>query len=249
MDPIRRQRVLFLYYTYTHQTQRVAEAMADVLRERGCEVRQAAIEFTDRRYATRFSRFPLPFLRLVGMLPPQLRRESGEIRVPDEVRDGEYDLVCVGSPTWWLTACMPIRSFLKSPEAGPLLHGRRFTAFVVCRRYWRGSMRTVKRLGTGHGGSWVDGIHFKFLGGQVRSLLSLLSYLGKGEMRERYLGVKIPPTNLQPDHLEAARAFATDLADSLGPPRHVEGRPSLGAESSEDEGAERQPQHVRGNGT
>jgi hypothetical protein len=28
--------------------------------------------------------------------------------------------------------------------------------------------------------------------GQVRSLLSLLSYFGKGENRERYLGVKIP---------------------------------------------------------
>jgi hypothetical protein len=32
-----------------------------------------------------------------------------------------------------------------------------------------------------------------------RSLLSLISYLGTGEYRERYLGVKILPTNLQPE--------------------------------------------------
>jgi hypothetical protein len=49
----------------------------------------------------------------------------------------------------------------------------------------------------------------------VRSLLSLLSYLGSGEYRERYLGVKIPPTNLQEHHLEEARKSADGLASRL----------------------------------
>jgi hypothetical protein len=210
--------VLIVYYTYTRQTQLVAEAMADVLTHQGCEVQQAAIELTDRRYADRFARFPLPFRKLVGMLPAQARHAVGEIRVPDEVSEGEYDLICIGSPTWWLTACLPIRSFLKSPEAGPLLSGKRFTVFVVCRRYWRGSTRTVRKLGRRHGGSYVDGIHFRFAGGQVRSLVALVSYLRTGTMRARLLGVKIPPTNLQPEHIEAARVFARGLADELARP-------------------------------
>ena len=42
-------KVLFVYYTYSQQTLRVVEVMADELRERGCEVRQAKIEFTDPR--------------------------------------------------------------------------------------------------------------------------------------------------------------------------------------------------------
>jgi hypothetical protein len=42
-----------------------------------------------------------------------------------------------------------------------------------------------------------------------------VSHLGSGEYRERYLGVRIPRTNLQPDHLEAARTFAGELADTL----------------------------------
>jgi hypothetical protein len=45
--------------------------------------------------------------------------------------------------------------------------------------------------------------------------LSLLSYLGKGENREKYLGVKIPPTNLQDDDLERARTFASGLEDRV----------------------------------
>jgi menaquinone-dependent protoporphyrinogen IX oxidase len=211
-------RVLLIYYTYSKQTLRVVEAIADVLRERGCEVRQARIEFIDPRYSDRFSRFPLRhvYLDILGMLPAQLRRATGQIRVPDEAREGEYDLVCIGSPTWWLTTCMPIRSFMKSDAAGRLLDGKRFAAFVVCRRYWRNNLKTVRTLGTKQRGEYVNGIHFTFAGGQVRSLLSLISYLGKGEKPKRYLGVRIPLANLKPGYLDEARAFANELADRLG---------------------------------
>ena len=70
-------------------------------------------------------------------------------------------------------------------------------------------------LGKAQGGKYIDGVHFTYEGGQIRSLLSLLSYFGKGEMRERCLGIKIPPTNLQPGYEEQARAFASKLADGL----------------------------------
>jgi hypothetical protein len=175
-------------------------------------------EFTDERWAERFTRFPLrhAFLDVVGMLPAQLRRATGAIRIPHEAQEGDYDLVCVGSPTWWLRTSVPVRSFLVSDAAGRVLDGKRFAAFVVCRRYWSFNLKAVRKLGTQQGGEWVDGIHFSFAGGQVRSLLSLLSYFGKGENRERYLGVKIPPTNLKPDYLGQAQAFANRLADSLG---------------------------------
>jgi hypothetical protein len=49
----------------------------------------------------------------------------------------------------------------------------------------------------------------------VRSLLSLISYLGSGEYRDRYLGVKIPRTNVRDEQLGAARTFANVLADRL----------------------------------
>ncbi len=70
-------------------------------------------------------------------------------------------------------------------------------------------------MGTKLGGSYSDGIHFRYQGGQARSLLSLISYLGSGEYKPRFLGVKIPPTNLQAYHLDEARAFAGRMADRL----------------------------------
>lgn len=210
-------RVLFVYFTYTQQAFRVVEAMTEVLRERSCDVDQAKIEFTDKRWAERFTRFPFrhAYLDVLGMLPAQARNATGEIEVPAEAREGDYDLLCIGSPTWFFRPSVPIRSYLKSEAAGRILGGKRFTGFVVCRRYWNTNLKSVKKMGTKQGGEFVDGIHFTYEGGQVRSLLSLLSYFGKGENRERYLGVKIPPTNLKPDFTEQAHAFANQLADDL----------------------------------
>jgi menaquinone-dependent protoporphyrinogen IX oxidase len=210
-------RVLFVYFTYTQQSQKIVEAMAEVLRGRGCDVHSAAIELTDSRYAERFTRFPLRhvYRDLFGMVPAQMRAATGEIRIPDEASDGDYDLVIIGSPTWWLRTSVPIRSYLKSAAAGRILKGKRFAAFVVCRRYWGFNLKTVEKLGTERGGEYVDGTHWSFAGGQIKSLLSLISYLGKGENRERYLGVKIPVTNLQAGDLAGARTFAGGLADRL----------------------------------
>ena len=232
MNATTKPKVLLVYYTYTQQSRLVVEAMADVLRARGCEVRQAAIELTDKRWAERFSRFPLrhAIFDVLGMAPAQIRGATGEIAIPDEARKGDYDLICIGSPTWFFRQSVPIRSYLKSEEAGRILNGKRFTAFVVCRRYWNTNLKSVKKVGTKLGGEYVDGIHFTFEGRQIRSLMSLLSYFGKGENRERYLGVKIPPSMLKPDYVEQAQAFANELADSLEPSaQRGEGPSSLGA--------------------
>jgi hypothetical protein len=210
-------RVLFVYFTYTNQTGKIVEAMSEALRERGCEVTHARIDLTDARYTARFHEFPMPhpFRELIGMIPAELRRATGEISIPQEAQEGAYDLVCIGSPTWWLSTSVPIRSYLESDAAGPVLDGTAYATFVVCRRYFGHNLRTVKKLATKRGGRYLDSIHFAYQGGQIRSLLSLVSYLGSGEYRDRYLGVSIPPTNLQDQQLQTARVFAGGLLDRL----------------------------------
>ena len=136
---------------------------------------------------------PHPFRELVGMIPAESpRRRPAKIAVPDVVTEQEYDLVCIGSPTWWLSTDVPVRSFLQSETASRVLNGKPFAAAVCCRRYWPHNLKTVPRLGTKQGGVFAAGIHFRYQGGQVRSLLSLLSYLGSGEYRYRYLGSPDP---------------------------------------------------------
>ena len=152
---------------------------------------------------------------MLSVLSAQKRADIGEIRIPDTVRDGEYDLICIGSPTWWQTVSMPLRSFLMSAEARTLLSGKPFAVFVVCRQYWLENLTAVRELAEEQGGRFLDEIHFTYPGDPVRSMLSLTSYLGSGVYREKYLGVRLPPTNVQPQQLDQAREFAAGLADRL----------------------------------
>src|SRR5271168_1827289 len=155
-------KVLFVYFTYTNQTLKVLEAMTEVLRDRGCEVQHARIDLTDSRYTARFHEFPMPrpFIELVGMIPAEIFRKTGEISIPDEARGGDYDLVCIGSPTWWLSTSVPIRSYLESEAASAALNGKSFATVVVCRRYYGHNLRTVKKLAIARGAKYLDGIHF-----------------------------------------------------------------------------------------
>ena len=100
-----RPSVLFVYFTYTGQTQKLVDTMAEVLESRGCDVTKAAIEFTDPRYEKRFQHFPMkrPFLEVVAMIPAELRRRPATIGIPAAVSEGTYDFVIVGAPTWWLS--------------------------------------------------------------------------------------------------------------------------------------------------
>jgi hypothetical protein len=211
-------KVLFVYFTYSQQTLMVVEAMAGVMRERGCDVTSARIEFVDPRYTDLFSNFPFKhaWLAVGRMLSPQLRHATGQIRVPDIVREADYDLVCIASPTWWFNPCMPIRSFLESELAGAVLAGKRFAVVVVCHRYWKNNLATLKALGIKQGGKFVAAIHFIAAGGAVGSMLALMGYLGTGAVQERYLGVKLPLPNLQPSYAGEAQSFAGELADRLG---------------------------------
>jgi hypothetical protein len=210
-------KVLLVYHTFSQQTGRVAQTMADRFTEHGCEVTSASLEFTDPKHSKIFSKWPmsLPALRIPTLLIPQRRRKTGGIRTPPEAQEGGYDLVVIGSPTWWLTVNMPIRSYLKSPAARNVLEGTPFAAYAVARRYWKGNMTEVRQLGEDAGGTWNGETHFLALGNQVNSMLSWLAFMKHGEPRRRFLGVKLPPPNLRPDYEQQARAFVDGLADGV----------------------------------
>ena len=211
-------RVLIVYFTYTKQSGRVVDAIAEELEVRGCEVTKAPIEFTDERYLPGlFSQFPLkhPISQVGTMLIPQLRHKTGEIRIPAEAQAGNYDLVLIASPTWWIQLSMPIRSYLESPAAKAILAGKPFATVSISRRYYGVNLGQQRKLAEKHGGRFTDKTHFVAAGGQVKSMLAWLGYMKHGEPQERSMGLKLPLPNLRPDYEEQAKAFAHGLVDRV----------------------------------
>jgi len=207
-------RVLILYYSFTHQTQKVAEAMGEAFAELDCEVQLCNIEFVDERY-----RIALPFRpvirKLLPWILPQVLGKTGKVRVPEEVLQGEYDLICLGSPTWWFHPAMPVVSFLKSSSASGLLAGKRFAVFAVCRKVWRHNVRRVKKLASQQGANFVDAAAFCFQGNEVQSALSFISYMQNDANLDRFWGVKIYEFGIPAEGIAKAKEFARQLATGL----------------------------------
>jgi len=180
-------KVLFVYFTYTKQTLKLVEAMSNVFHSRGCEVEHAAIDLTDARYTARFSRVPnaAPLSRADRDDPrgaPSFDRgdqhsrrgASGRLR-PRLHRLAHVVAVDVGADP-----------FIPGVRGG----GSGARTALPSRQSWSAgatsghTLRTVKKLATGRGGKYIDSIHFAYQGGQLKSLLSLLSYLGSGKYRD-----------------------------------------------------------------
>lgn len=229
-----RPKVLVAYYSLTHQSARVAEAMAKALEERGCAATKAAIEFTDERWIGKLSQFPMnrPFPQIASILTAQLRHKTGEIRIPPEAEAGDYDLVLLASPTWWFQTSMPIRSYLESPVAKTVLEGKPFATASISRRYYSINLRQQKKLAEQAGGRFVDKTHFVVAGGQVKSMLSWLGYMKHGEPQEHVMGLKMPPPNLKPDYEEQAKSFVDGVVDAVfGGQATESGAEAVGAEA------------------
>ena len=210
-------KVLLVYYTLTKQTGRVADAMAQAFEARGCDVAKGSIEFTDERWVPHLSQFPMkrPIRQLASILPAQLRHKTGEIRIPPEAEEGDYDLVLFASPTWWFQTSMPIRSYLESPAARPILNGKPFACASISRRYYSINLGQQKKLAEKNGGRFVDKTHFVSAGGQVKSMLAWLGYMKHGEPQERVMGLKMYPPNLNSDYEEQARKFVNGVANKV----------------------------------
>ena len=210
-------KVLIVYYTLTKQTGRVADAMAQSLEARGCEVTKALIGFTDQRYVPKLSEFPMkrPMAQIPVILPAQLRHKTGEIVIPPEAQTGDYDLVLLASPTWWFQTSMPMRSYLESPEGKAILNGKPFACASVSRRYYGINLGQMKKLGERNGGRWIDKTHFVSAGGQVKSMLAWLGYMKHGEPQERVFGLKMYPPNLDSDYEEQAAGFVNGVVDEV----------------------------------
>jgi len=225
--------VLVVYYSLTHQTARVADAMAQALIARGCDATLAELEFTDERYVPKLSQFPMkrPMTQIPVILPAQLRHKTGEIVIPPEAREGEYDLVLIASPTWWFQTCMPIRSYLESPEATAILDGKPFACVSISRRYYGSNLRQQRKLGEKNGGRWIAKTHFVSAGGQVKSMLGWLGYMKHGEPQERVFGLKMYPPNLKDDFEEQATSFVDDILGQV--------LPQQGSDASSEPGGSR----------
>jgi flavodoxin len=175
-------RVLIVYYSFTQETAKAARTIGDVFAARNCEVVYGPITFTDDRYKECIKLPMVPFWDAVlPLLLPQLTGKTGQYQIDPDVLAQSYDLICIGSPTWWFNASMPVRSLLQSDQMKSVLQGKPFGAFIVCREYWRTALWRIKSLGRRQGGKFIGGTGLAFPGSTSHTVSIGYTYVTTGE--------------------------------------------------------------------
>jgi hypothetical protein len=95
-----------------------------------------------------------------------------------------------------------------------MLAGKPFAVFSVSRRYYKGNLKTMRKLGEERGGTFVADTHFVSEGGQVMSMWSWLVFMRHNAEKRRSFGVPLPKPNLTESYEEQARTFITSVAEA-----------------------------------
>ncbi|QQV77661.1 flavodoxin family protein [Sphingomonas aliaeris] len=203
---------LLLYYSFTGEAKRAAEAAVSACRSLGVTPTLCAIDFAEPGEAPH-----RPFDIAAAKFWADAAQQGKTFAMrydPPEAITGDYDLVFLFSNTWGGMPAVPVRSFMES-DAAAILDGRAFGVIAVCRRLWEKNTAEVRRLGEARGGRFVgqDGlIHF---GSQIGSLIQTVTYLFRTDSgRRRLFGIPLPRYGLSDASLARVPAIVRTMIEA-----------------------------------
>ena len=100
----------------------------------------------------------------------------------------DYDLVVIAYQPWFLRICIPINSFLQTPEAKQLLENKPVVTIINCRNMWLGAQEKMKKQLLNLKANLVGNITFVDRSANLVSLVTVLAYVLKGT-KENFMGI------------------------------------------------------------
>ncbi|ODS39121.1 MAG: hypothetical protein A7316_00525 [Candidatus Altiarchaeales archaeon WOR_SM1_86-2] len=203
------KKVLILYFSMTKQCEKAAEAIADGLRKenRGVvlkkvvPVKEYIFPFKSKLDFFRYSMDSLPWKKI-------------DIK-PLDVDTGGFDLIIIGTPTWWLSPSPPIYALL-SKENRIYFEGKKVAVFISCRAMWRRDLKIITDRLKSLGAYFIDVIALQHQGKEPKRIISLFAYLFTGEeFKPDFLRGMLYPYGLGEGELEKAEQFGLKMGKLL----------------------------------
>lgn len=210
------QRVLVLWFSQSGQARRVTDAFVGPLSDAGFDV--SMVEVAPK------TPYPFPWKahQFFGQFPETVLEKPIEL-APLSIPPGDWDLVVLAGPIWFLSPSPPFTAFLQSEEAS-VLAGKRVLTLVACRNLWVSGWRTLVRRIEGHGGRVLDRVvaihggkvfasYFTTLFWMLTGKRDAVKVLGKAEIEQRSFDRLAELGALVAERLPGADADASLLGD------------------------------------
>lgn len=130
-----------------------------------------------------------------------------------ELHEKDYDLVVIAYQPWFLSICVPINSFLLSPDAEKLLKGKPVVTVIACRNMWLNAQEKMKKRLLELNANLVGNITFVDKSPNLISLITVLAFV-LGGVKEKFLGI-FPKYGVKESDLEHAPAYGNILIKNL----------------------------------
>jgi hypothetical protein len=213
------KRVLLLAYSQSGQLDRIAERIAEPLRQDDRIVVHVESLRPVRPYP-----FPWTFFGFLDAFPECAHMVAPPLQPLSLTGDENFDLVILPYQVWFLAPSLPVTAFLKDPVAGKLLKGRPVVTLIACRNMWMLAQDKMRTLLDACGARLLDNVVLVDPSPTMVSLFTTPLWLLSGK-RDFLPG--LPPAGVDEPTIESARRFGLALRDALRDDRERGAEPLL----------------------
>ena len=201
------KKILVVYYTQTGQLHKALKSTLAPLEKEAVSIDYLLIEPKNAYpYPWSYMEFFDVFPETVHGIPTELKPFSIDPTI-------HYDLVVIAYQPWFLSICVPVSSFLQTPEAKLLLNNKPVVTIINCRNMWLGAQEKMKQRLLDVKANLVGNITFVDRSSNLTSLVTVLAFVLKGT-KENFMGI-FPKYGVNDKDLEKAPLFGTIIKNYL----------------------------------
>jgi hypothetical protein len=190
------KKVLVVYYTQTGQLNHALRAtLAPLENQPGI-----TLHYEQIKPVTPYP-YPWSYTAFFDIFPETVQGVPCELEPLSVNADEHYDLIVIAYQPWFLSICVPINSFLQTPQAKKLLAGKPVVTILACRNMWLGAQEKMKMQLKKLQANLVGNIAYVDASANLISLVTVLAYV-LGGVKGRYLKI-FPKYGVSEQYLRA----------------------------------------------
>lgn len=157
--------------------------------------------------------FPWSYMEFFDIFPEAIHGVACELEPFSFNPEINYDLIIIAYQPWFLSICVPVNSFLQSPEAEKVLNGKPVVTVIACRNMWLGAQEKMKKRLIELKADLVGNVTFVDKSANLVSLITVLAFV-LGGVKDKFLGI-FPKYGVKESDLEKAPSFGKIILNSF----------------------------------
>jgi len=202
-------KILVLYFSQTGQLKRIIDSITAPLKN-DCD-----LVFEELKPLPAFP-FPWHGMPFFQAFPESVKELPCQLEPLKCNPEGNYDLVILAYPVWYLSPAIPMSAFLQHPDAHRILNGKPVITVLGVRNMWIMAQERVRQRISEAGGKLVGNIVLSDPAPNLVSVITIVRWMMKGEKAPfRKFGKRFPVAGVPEDAIDHASVFGKIILRNL----------------------------------